>query len=203
MEWLIIPNKSTDLIHYGTKGQKWGKRKQENKVGKIPAKIDSQLSSSHKSLGKMKYEDAVKYYKSIHKTSPKILSAWLQKHKIGIKETGKALNAAQYKKYVENAVNKAKAGTDRSNELKNITNRALGSNERYKTKDFNTYSNSNKSTATKKKVTTLKKKTTTSKKKVVAIKDEPVKKATVERKPSKTPFTLKTATRRNAIRKNI
>lgn len=198
MDWMILPNESTDLIHHGVKGQKWGKRKQKNKVGKIPAKIDSQLSSSHKSLGKMKYEDVIKYYKSIHKTSPKILSAWLQKHKIGAKETGKTLNTAQYKKYVENAAKKAKASTDRSNELKNITNRALGEHARYKTDDIPTFK-SNKSTTTKKKVTatSTKKKTTTSKKKPVVIKK------VEEKKVVKAPFTLQTAVRRNKIKKNI
>lgn len=199
MDWIILPNESTDLIHHGVTGQKWGKRKQKNKVGNIPAKIDSQLSSSHKALGKMKYEDSVKYYKSIHKTSPKILSAWLQKHKIGVKETGKALNAAQYKKYVENAVKKAKEGADRSNDLKNITNRALGDNKRYKTADIPTFKST--STQSKKKTTTTKKKTTTT---TSTTKKKPVvKKVVEEKKIVKAPFTLKTAVRRNAIRKNI
>lgn len=149
MDWYIIPNENTDLVHYGTKGQKWGKRKQKTTVGKIPAKMDEQMTSSHKSLGSMKYDDALKYYKSINTTSPNILDAWLQKHNIG-------LNSAQYKKYVLNAVKKAQSGADRSNALKNITNRALGKSERYQTESIPTYESSNK-----KKTTTTKKKTST------------------------------------------
>jgi len=193
MDWYLIPNEKTDLVHYGTKGQKWGQRKQKVKVGRISAKTDEQLTSSHKQLGKMKYDDALKYYKSIYSVSPSVLEAWLQKHKIG-------LNALQYKKYVLNAVKKAQSGADRSNALKNITNRALGKSERYKTESIPEFNNNNNN---KTETTSVKKKITTKKKVETAKKEPEYKDYTVERKPRKTPFTLETAIRRNKIKKNI
>lgn len=124
MEWLILP-KDEDILHYGVKGKSGRKKKNGSKI-KIPEAINRQLTSSHKSLGSMKYGQAIEYYKSIKNTSPKILAAWLQKHNIG-------LNVAQYKKYVMNAVKKAKKNQDITNTKHNITNRVLGNNTRYHT----------------------------------------------------------------------
>lgn len=192
MDWYLIPNEKTDLVHYGTKGQKWGQRKQKTKVGKISDKTDEQLTSSHKQLGKMKYDDALKYYKSIYSVSPSVLEAWLQKHKIG-------LNASQYKKYVLNAVKKAQSGADRSNALKNITNRALGKSERFQTEGIPTFDSTK---TNKKSVSSTKKKTTS-----VSTKKKPIiKKVEQEeanKKVTKAPFTVETAVRRNQIRKNL
>ena len=125
MEWFIVP-KDEDILHYGVKGKSGRKKK---KWGNLSTETDKKLSASHKSLGSMKYTDAIKYYQSVQGMSPSILSSWLQKHNIG-------LNAAQYKKYVMNAVKKAKGTQDATNTKHNITNRVLGNDKRYQSQDL-------------------------------------------------------------------